>query len=109
VAADAAPATAYRVFVHGQTVVLGGTSIAAPFWAGLVALLNQGLGRNVGYLNPLLYAKLGPAGVLRPITEGNNGGNGVPGYSAGPGWNAVTGWGTPDGRKLLAALKEISK
>ena len=76
-----------------------------PFWAGLVALLNQGLGRNIGYVNPLLYKNLGPAGIFRAITQGNNSIDNVKGYSAGPGWNPVTGWGVPDGQKLLAALK----
>ena len=30
-----------------------------PLWTGLIARINQGLGRNVGYLNPLLYKTLG--------------------------------------------------
>ena len=33
----------------------GGTSSAAPTWAGLTALLNQARGANLGLLNPLLY------------------------------------------------------
>lgn len=33
----------------------GGTSIAAPRWAALTALMNQALGRNLGFLNPLIY------------------------------------------------------
>jgi kumamolisin len=74
-------------------------------WAGLVVLLNQALGHNLGYLNPGLYREIGPARILRPITEGNNGNGVVDGYSAGSAWNAVAGWGTPDGQKLLDWLR----
>jgi len=105
VAANASPRAAYRVYVHGAQAVTGGTSPVAPLWAGLIALMNQGLGRNVGYLNPLLYRTLGPAGVFRSITEGDNSYGTVKGYSAAPGWNLCAGWGSPDGRKLLGALK----
>jgi kumamolisin len=71
----------------------------------LIALLNQGLGRDIGYFNPRLYREIGPAGILRNITGGNNGGGDVKGYPCGPGWNACTGWGSPDGKKLLEALR----
>jgi kumamolisin len=84
---------------------MGGTAAATPLWAGLIALINQGLGRNVGNINSVLYRDIGPAGVLRSITEGNNSMGGFTGYSAGPGWNACTGWGTPNGTKLLEALR----
>jgi kumamolisin len=67
--------------------------------------LNQGIGRNLGYLNPQLCREVGPARILREITEGNNGKAGLAGYSARSGWNAVAGWGTPDGQKLLDWLR----
>jgi len=72
---------------------------------GLIALMNQAVGRNLGYINPLLYSNLGPNGVLRSVTEGHNGVTGVQGFSAGPGWNACAGWGSPNGKKLLEALR----
>jgi len=53
---------------------------------------------RVGYLNPLLYTKLGS--LLHDITEGNIGA-----YAAGPGWDACTGLGSPDGSALLHALR----
>ncbi len=87
--------------------VIGGTSTTGPLWAGLIALINQGAGRNVGYLNPILYDKLGPEGVFRDIIEGNNGIGKIEGFSASPGWDACTGWGSPNGRKLLAAIKAL--
>jgi kumamolisin len=67
-------------------------------WAGLFALINQSLGANVGYVNPLLYTAKEEA-TFHDITSGNN-----DGYSAGPGWDACTGLGSPDGTALLTAL-----
>jgi kumamolisin len=105
VAAVADPQTGYTVLVDGQWTIIGGTAAAAPLWAGLVALLDQGVGHSLGYLNPRLYAEIGPAQVLRPITEGNNGTVTLAGYQAGAGWNPVAGWGSPDGEKLLDWLR----
>jgi kumamolisin len=99
VAGDADPNSGYRVRVDGQALVIGGTSAVAPLWAGLVALMNQKLGKPVGYLNPLLYGSLAGSGAFRDIVSGNNGS-----YSAGTGWDPCTGWGTPVGSKLLAGL-----
>jgi kumamolisin len=99
VAGDADPETGYNVFVDGQETVIGGTSAVAPLWAGLLALINQSLGTNVGYVTPLLYsAKVEP--TFHDITSGSNGD-----YSAGPGWDACTGLGSPNGAALLTALR----
>jgi kumamolisin len=100
VAGDADPVTGYGVVVDGQQSVIGGTSAVAPLWAGLFALINQSLGANVGYVNPLLYTANSEA-TFHDITSGNNGV-----YSAGPGWDACTGLGSPNGAALLAALKK---
>ena len=107
VAADAAPASGYRILCDGQAFPdpakqlppIGGTSAVAPLWAGLIARLNQGLGKPVGFLNPLLYGLPAAAGAFHDITRGNNGD-----YAAGPGWDACTGLGSPDGAKLQAGL-----
>jgi kumamolisin len=81
--------------------VMGGTSAVAPLWAGLIALLNEKLGRRVGYINPHLYPIAAPASALRDITNGGNGTVAVPGYQATPGWDPCSGWGSPDGMALL--------
>lgn len=98
VAGDADPETGYNVVVDGQQTVIGGTSAVAPLWAGLIALINQSMGKNVGYLNPLIYTASAES-TMHDIESGNNGA-----YSAGPGWDACTGLGSPDGSKLLSAL-----
>jgi kumamolisin len=99
VAGDADPGTGYQILVDGQRAVFGGTSAVAPLSAGLIALINQKLGKPVGFLNPLLYGQLATAGVLHDITSGNNGD-----FQAREGWDACTGLGSPDGAKLLSAL-----
>ena len=99
VAGDADPETGYNVVVDGQQLVIGGTSAVAPLWAGLVALINQSLGKNAGYMNPLLYT-MNVESTMHDITAGTNGA-----YSAGPGWDPCTGLGSPDGTKLLNALR----
>jgi len=100
VAGDADPETGYNVTVDGSSFVVGGTSAVAPLWAGLVALLNQSLGKPVGFLNTALYQNIGEnVGAFRDITSGNNGD-----YSAAPGWDACSGWGSPNGANLLKAL-----
>jgi kumamolisin len=98
VAGDADPETGYNVVVDGSATVIGGTSAVAPLWAGLLARINQSLGKSVGYVNPLLYPARGQA-TFHDITSGNNGT-----YSAGPGWDACTGLGSPDGASLLVSL-----
>jgi uncharacterized protein YjbI with pentapeptide repeats len=108
VSGNADPTSGYKVVVDGQAVVIGGTSAAAALWAGLIALLNQGLGPNLGHVNPLLYRVAGQ-GVFHAITSGQNGLDSVKGFPAGPGWNAATGWGTPDGGKLLEALRGTAR
>src|SRR5581483_6765925 len=47
VAGVADPNTGYSILVDGELGVIGGTSAVAPLWAGLVALLNQQLGKNL--------------------------------------------------------------
>jgi kumamolisin len=105
VAGHADPVTGYQVRVNGQDQVIGGTSAVAPLWAALVALLNQQLGKPVGFLNPKIYAaKSG----FRDIITGNNDDSSLGFYKAGPAWDACTGLGSPNGTALLTALSSTS-
>jgi len=99
VAGNADPDTGYEIRIDGQETTIGGTSAVAPLVAALIARCNQGLGRRVGFLNPVLYGQAAIRGSFRDITEGSNGS-----YAAGPGWDACTGWGSPRGDLLLKAL-----
>ncbi|MDA4115162.1 MAG: S53 family peptidase [Thaumarchaeota archaeon] len=98
VSGDADPQTGYTVVVDGQQITVGGTSAVAPLWTGLLTLINQSIGKPVGYINPLLYQKAS-ASAFYDVVSGTNGA-----YDAGPGWDACTGWGSPDGAKLLGVL-----
>jgi kumamolisin len=103
VAGDADPDTGYNVLVDGDSLVIGGTSAVAPLWSGLIALLNQKLGKPLGFAQPILYALPAAADAFHDITSGSNGA-----YSAGPGWDPTTGLGSPSGENLLAALAGAS-
>ena len=83
----------------------GGTSFAAPLWAGYLALVNQQAVANgnprLGFINPALYTiGLGSSYTtdFHDITSGSNG------YSATTGYDLATGWGSPNGSALLNAL-----
>ncbi|HEY3706873.1 MAG TPA: protease pro-enzyme activation domain-containing protein [Terracidiphilus sp.] len=83
----------------------GGTSFAAPMWAGYIALVNQQLAANsqptIGFLNPTLYQQNVSgqyAADFHDITSGTSGS-----YSAVTGYDLVTGWGSPNSG-LIAAL-----
>jgi len=100
VAGDADPDSGYVIIVDGEEGVMGGTSAVAPLWAGLIAVLNQELARNLGWFHPKLYGTLAKDKALHDITSGNNGA-----YHAGIGWDPCTGLGTPDGHAMLNLLK----
>ena len=103
--ADVAPGgLAYWIRFDGKDWLTGGTSSSAPLWAALIARLNQGLKRNLGFVNPVLY-RMNSAG----ITSLNVGSNAMPSgpkkWSAQDGWDPCTGLGIPNGAKILRWLK----
>jgi kumamolisin len=104
VAADADPYTGYQVVVDGQAQVIGGTSAAAPLWAGLFALVNEAAGKPVGQPHATLY---GHASAFNDVTSGDNKVSGV-GYSAGPGWDACTGLGTPRASAIANLFQAVA-
>jgi subtilase family serine protease len=83
----------------------GGTSFAAPMWAGYLALVNEQALQNgnptVGFINPSLYS-IGAGSSydadFHDITSGSNG------FSATTGYDLATGWGSPNGSGLITAL-----
>ena len=98
----AANAAGYLLIADGKSIMIGGTSAVAPLWAGLLARLNQKLGRRLGFVNPELYTCYGELlskGAIREITKRSNGT-----YRARKGWNPCSGLGSPDGEKLAAHL-----
>lgn len=110
---------AYCGVLGGQ--IGNGTSASAPFWAGLIAVLNSNAGFNIGFANPTLYA-LG-TGAFNPINPLwrdpaypqlataplDNSNSGIPGYPTGPGWDAVTGLGSPNGMAILSGFTALER
>jgi hypothetical protein len=84
----------------------GGTSFAAPRWAGFIALANQQAVSNggavLGFVNPGLYdigVGANYADNFHDITSGTNGG-----FHAVAGYDDVTGWGSPVGDGLIGTV-----
>ena len=85
--------------------VYGGTSFAAPMWAGYLALTNQQAAAHhdpaPGFINPTIY----PLGLgsgyntdFHDITVGSNG------FPATKGYDLASGWGSPNTDGLINAL-----
>jgi len=107
--------TADNVYVRadGRDNDVGGTSCAAPLWAGFMALVNQQAAANgrppIGFANPTIYALGREAGYTLGLHDIMTGSNvtpfSVPGkFLAAPGYDLCTGWGTPNGSNLVNAL-----
>jgi subtilase family serine protease len=90
---------------------LGGTSFAAPMWAGYLALANQQAAANsesIGFINPIIYPQAATGGttyanLFHDITSGTSGS-----YSAVTGYDLVTGWGSPKTTGLINLLAPTS-
>jgi subtilase family serine protease len=82
----------------------GGTSVAAPIWAALIAIADQGRALNgTGSLAnaPAAIYSL-PAHDFHDITTGSNG------YAAGPGYDLATGRGTPYAKLVVQDLVKFT-
>jgi kumamolisin len=92
-----AAAYALAVYFNGQWGAVGGTSAAAPMWAAGLALVNEGLIKQIGKFTAspqLFYVVAQGSGGMHPyydVTRGNN-----LYYPATPGWDYTTGLGTPN-------------
>lgn len=112
IAAVADPFTGLKIVFNQQVSVGGGTSLAAPVWAGIAAVMNQYLiekgGRPIGDLNPLLY-EIAQGSALPAFLDITLGFNAVD--SAAVGYDLVTGLGSPNvqflAQDLLVAQRTI--
>jgi hypothetical protein len=123
-------ATSFRLSDPGQSdndtlQVAGGTSFAAPQFAGLTAILEQKVGGGaLGNINSFLYTLASNsttyASAFHDITTGNNdvpcttgsadcpSGTTEIGYSAGTGYDLATGIGSVDGNNLATAFAALA-
>lgn len=102
VALDSDPATGASIVVGGNLAAVGGTSMAAPIWAGLIAIADQGRELVNGttldgpsQTLPDLYAA--PAGSFYDVTTGPR---------ATLGYDTSTGLGTPNAPTLIAFMDQ---
>jgi len=117
----AGPASSYTnleevVWHDGRfyTLVIGGTSAAAPFWAGLTALAKQYVRQRVGRvvadgdLKSLMYEIASQPGqyadVFHDVTTGKN-----QEFAARPGWDFITGLGTPKITQLARTWETLTR
>ena len=107
----------FRDATTGYLTVAGGTSFAAPIFAGMIALINQKQEwtGGQGLANSTLYKLASNAGTygsaFHDVTSGNNNcnvgstycGSTTTGFSAGTGYDQVTGLGSVDLANLAGA------
>lgn len=110
VSAVADPFTGVQIVVNQDLRIGGGTSQAAPIWAGMTALMNQYIvdngGRTIGDINPLLY-RMARGSQLPGFRDITAGGNAVD--TPAEGFDLVTGLGSPNVDNLARNLLDAQK
>jgi Pro-kumamolisin, activation domain/Putative Ig domain len=106
---NADPATGYSIFTQGSWTVVGGTSAAAPMWAGFAAVYNQDAVANgharLGFANPTLYNLASTAQSFPPfhdITAGHT--SSSTRWPATAGYDLATGLGSYDANNIARDL-----
>jgi subtilase family serine protease len=119
-----------------QTFVEGGTSLASPLVAGMVADAEQGQPTSFGFINPVVYSLAGTSALhdIQPVTSAtpaeyqgvycaDQACIGAPSsvwtFDAQPkeytdqvtakGYDTMTGVGTPNGQSFITALRRSEK
>lgn len=107
----------FRDTNNTNLTVAGGTSFAAPIFAGMLAIVNQKLGKAQGLVNPTLYTLAASAATyasaFHDIASGGNqcalsstticSGPAVSEYAATTGYDEASGLGSVDFFNLLSA------
>ncbi|KAJ3535679.1 hypothetical protein NM688_g6944 [Phlebia brevispora] len=92
------------IYFKGNVKKVSGTSISAPIFASIIALINVERSkvnkRPLGFLNEFLYNN---PQAFKDITDGANPGCNTAGFHALESWDPVTGLGTPKYGALKAA------
>ena len=101
----------------GSSDWFGGTSCAAPLWAGFTALVNQqaaNIGHApVGFINPAVYTIAASGQIHQLLSRHHHRQQHLERQSnlfyAVPGYDLCTGLGTPNGTNLINALAAAGK
>ena len=104
----------YLIQLYGGLNSVGGTSAAAPSFAGIMALVDQKAGAAQGLANLVLYPlgvnqSSGGAAVFHDITTGNNSVPGVTGFAATKGYDLGSGLGSVDANLLVNHWSDVAK
>ncbi|HEV8064399.1 MAG TPA: S53 family peptidase [Acidimicrobiales bacterium] len=101
---------AYAMYIGGQWTHIGGTSLASPVWAALIALTDSSdrtCSSGIGFISPTLYSSAATTPAdFNDITVGNNdyqdhnGGK----YPATKGYDMASGLGSPEGANLTQSF-----
>ncbi len=96
----------YLIYQNGGLYVVGGTSAAAPSFAGVMALIVQNAAARQGSANPVMYSlaskqRAGGPAVFHDIKSGSNSVPGQTGFIATAGYDQSTGLGSIDGLVLV--------
>jgi hypothetical protein len=98
-------ADTYNLDPSNPFAIVGGTSLSAPAWGGLLALVNQGRANAATpALNTSSPTETQQALYILPQTDYHSITSGTNGYSANAGYNLVTGLGTPVANLLVSDL-----
>jgi subtilase family serine protease len=104
VAYDADPTTGVSLCIYGLWLPVGGTSMAAPQWASLMAIANSmRVAAGKSTLNQPQNTIYQSASDLHDITTGSNGTCGAK-CKAKAGYDFITGLGSPKANVLIPAL-----
>ena len=86
---DASPSSGALVLVNGSNAQIGGTSLAAPLWAGFWTRIQAAHGNTLPFPASTLYSGAAShASWFHDVTSGNQG------YAAATGWDYATGYGS---------------
>jgi xanthomonalisin len=86
---DASPNSGALVLINGAQTQIGGTSLAAPLWAGFWTRIQAAHGNTLSFPASAIYsgAAANPS-WFHDVTSGNQG------YAAGTGWDYASGYGS---------------
>lgn len=100
------PRTGVAIYDKGQWQTAGGTSLGAPAWAAIWALVRENSQQTGVAISPApqtIYAIANSAAYSQAFHDITTGGNSL--YQAASGWDPVTGWGTPNVSGLVSAIQ----
>ena len=106
----------YLTYGNGSVGTVGGTSAAAPLWAGFMALVNQQATQaakpSARFINPAIYAIAAGTNYNSAFRDTVTGDNTWPSsstkYYAVTGYDLCTGLGAPNGTNLINALMPLT-